>query len=121
MESYTEQNASSTALGYADQQLNSLLGRVGLQMRLEGNVVTLYLQVTYDHEFKKQQNQANAWLQTMPEAGIYSVPGLTFNRNYASIVLGARTKIGHLQSNVGLTTSTEKNARDVTLFVNGNF
>ncbi|MGY0330334.1 autotransporter outer membrane beta-barrel domain-containing protein [Xylella fastidiosa subsp. multiplex] len=121
LESYTEQNASSTALGYPDQQLNSLLGRVGLQMRLEGNVVTPYLQVTYDHEFKKQQNQANAWLQTMPEAGIYSVPGLTFNRNYAGIVLGARTKIGHLQSNVGLTTSTEKNARDVTLFVNGSF
>ncbi len=35
--------------------------------------------------------------------------------------IGARTKIGHLQSNVGLTTSTEKNARDVTLFVNGSF
>ncbi|MCD8455415.1 autotransporter domain-containing protein [Xylella taiwanensis] len=120
LDGYTEQNTSASALGYADQRLNSLLGRVGGQIRFETGVVNPYLQVTYDHEFKKQQTEASAWLQTMPETGMYSVPGLNFNRNYVSIVLGARANIRNLQSNVGLTTTTQKNARDTTLFVNVN-
>ncbi|HHW4678329.1 MAG TPA: autotransporter outer membrane beta-barrel domain-containing protein [Xylella sp.] len=120
LDGHTEQNTSASALGYPDQRLNSMLGRIGGQMRWERGVVNPYLQVSYDHEFKKKQSEAKAWLQTMPEVGMYSVPGLNFNRNYASIVLGARANIRNLQSNFGLTTTTQKNARNTTFFVNFN-
>ncbi len=115
---YAESDSSATALGYGDQDVDSLVGRAGWQARLDGGSVKPYLQVTYDHEFEEGK-EASAWLQSMPEVGNYYVPGLDFDRNYASVVLGARTGLWGLQSNFGLTTTTaQKRARDATLFVN---
>ncbi|WP_221291487.1 SGNH/GDSL hydrolase family protein [Xanthomonas campestris] len=112
-----------TTLGYADQDIDSLVGRIGFQVRLDGAPVKPYLQATYDHEFK-DGTEASAWLQSMPEVGMYTVPGQNFDRNYATVVLGARTGIWGLQSNIGLSTTTaQRSARDATVFVNfsGNF
>ena len=62
--------------------------------------------------------QASAWLQTLPELGNYRVPGLKFDKNYATVVLGARTELFGLQ-NFGLSASTgQKRAQDATLFAN---
>ena len=86
-------------------------------------MVKPYLQATYDHEFK-DGIEASAWLQSMPDVGMYTVPGQNFDRNYATVVLGARTGLWGLQSNIGLSTTTaQRSARDATLFVNfsGNF
>ncbi|TVS63463.1 autotransporter domain-containing protein [Xanthomonas perforans] len=123
LDGYTESNDSATALGYANQDIDSLVGRVGFQVRLDGAMVKPYLQATYDHEFK-DGGEASAWLQSMPEVGMYTVPGQNFDRNYATVVLGARTGLWGLQSNIGLSTTTaQRSARDATLFVNfsGNF
>lgn len=123
LDGYTESNYSSTALGYGDQDIDSLVGRVGWQVRFDAAAVKPYLQVTYDHEFKDGK-QASAWLQSIPEVGSYYVPGLNLDRNYANVVLGARTNLWGLQSNIGLsTTSGQKSAHDTVLFVNfaGNF
>ncbi len=118
LDGYTERNPSATALGYGEQDVDSLVGRIGWQVRLDGAPVKPYLQLSYDHEFKDGQ-QASAWLQSMPQAGTYYVPGLALDRDYATVVLGARTAIWGLQSNFGLTTTTaQKGARDATLFVN---
>ncbi|MEE7560460.1 autotransporter domain-containing protein, partial [Xanthomonas sp. Kuri4-2] len=118
LDGYTESNASATALGYGDQDIDSMVGRVGWQARLEGGAVKPYVQATYDHEFKDGQ-EASAWLQTMPDVGMYYVPGLDLDRNYATVVLGARTGVWGLQSNFGVTATTaQKRARDATLFVN---
>ncbi|HEY0335434.1 MAG TPA: autotransporter domain-containing protein [Stenotrophomonas sp.] len=118
LDGYEESNASATALGYNDQDVDSLVGRIGWQFRLDGGAVKPYLQVTYDHEFEDNE-QGSAWLQSMPDVGTFYVPGLDFDRNYATVVLGARTGLWGLQSNFGLTSTTaQKDARDATLFVN---
>jgi len=118
LDGYEENNVSATALGYNDQDIDSLVGRVGWQFRLDGSAVKPYLQVTYDHEFEDNE-QASAWLQTMPDVGTFYVPGLDFDRDYATIVLGARTGLWGLQSNFGVTSTTaQKDARDVTFFAN---
>ena len=85
--------------------------RVGFQVRLDGAMVKPYLQATYDHEFK-DGGEASAWLQSMPQVGMYTVPGQNFDRNYATVVLGARTGLWGLQSNIGLSTTTaQRSAR----------
>ncbi len=116
LDGYVESNASATALGYGDQEVDSTVGRIGWQARFDGGSVRPYVQVTYDHEFEDGR-QASAWLQTMADVGAYKVPGLQFDRNYASAVLGARITLWGLDSNIGLSTTTaQKSARDATLF-----
>jgi len=116
LDGYVESNASATAFGYGDQDLDSTVGRIGWQARFDGGTVQPYVQVTYDHEFEDGK-QASAWLQTMAGAGMYKVPGLEFDRNYATAVLGARLTLWGLNSNIGLSTTTmQKSARDATVF-----
>lgn len=116
LDGYTESNPSATALGYGNQDVDSTVGRIGWQARFDGGSVKPYVQVTYDHEFEDDK-QASAWLQSMPEVGMYKVPGLEFDKNYATAVLGARLNLWGLNSNVGMSTTTlQKRARDVSLF-----
>jgi len=116
LDGYTESNPSATALGYGNQDVDSTVGRIGWQARFDGGSVKPYVQVTYDHEFEDDK-QASAWLQSMPEVGMYKVPGLEFDKNYATAVLGARLNLWGLNSNVGMRTTTlQKRARDVSLF-----
>ncbi len=116
LDGYTESNPSATALGYANQDADSTVGRIGWQARFDGGSVKPYVQVTYDHEFEDGK-QASAWLQSMPEVGMYKVPGLEFDKDYATAVLGARVSLWGLNSNVGISTTTlQKRARDATLF-----
>ncbi len=121
IDGYTESAAAgtlATALGYDRQNVDSTVGRLGWQARFDGGAVKPYAQVTYDHEFEDTK-QASAWLQTLPELGSYRVPGLKFDKNYATVVLGARTELFGLQSNFGLSASTgQKRAQDATLFAN---
>ena len=123
LDGYAESNPSASALGYGDQDLDSTVGRVGWQARFDGGSVKPYMQVTYDHEFEDSK-QASAWLQSMPDVGMYKVPGLEFDRNYATAVLGARLNLWGLNSNIGMSTTTlQKRARDVSLFasLSGSF
>lgn len=116
LDGYTESNPSATAMGYGDQDADSTVGRIGWQARFDGGSFQPYVQATYDHEFEDGQ-QASAWLQTMASVGSFKVPGLEFDRDYATVVLGARTKLWGLSSNIGLSTTTmQKSARDATLF-----
>jgi len=116
LDGYVESNPGATALGYAKQDVDSTVGRIGWQARFDGGSFRPYAQVTWDHEFEDGQ-QASAWLQTVADVGAYKVPGLQFDRNYASAVLGARIKLWGLDSNIGLSTTTaQKSARDATLF-----
>ncbi len=74
------------------------------------------MQVTYDPEFQDTK-QASAWVQSLPNVGMYRVPGLNFDKNYATAIMGARTELFGLQSNIGLSASAEqKRARDIALF-----
>ncbi len=51
LDGYLESNASATALGYGDQDVDSTVGRIGWQARFDGGSIHPYVQVTYDHEF----------------------------------------------------------------------
>ncbi len=116
LDGYTESNTSATALGYEEQNMDSTVGRIGWQARFDGGSVKPYVQVAYDHEFDDSK-QAGAWLRTVPEACTYKVPGLQFDRDYVTAVLGARLNLWGLQSNVGISSTTlQKRARDTTLF-----
>jgi len=116
VDGYTESNPSATALGYHDQDVDSTVGRLGWQARFDGGTLKPYAQLTYDHEFEDRQ-EASAWLQSVPVAGTYQVPGLKFDKDYVTATLGARMELFGLQSNVGLTTTTmQKRAKDMTLF-----
>ena len=118
LDGYVESNTSSTALGYRDQDNDSLVSRVGWQVRFDGAAVKPYLQVTYDHEFE-EGGVARAWLQSVPTAGTYSVPGLDFARDYATVVVGAHTDLWGVHSNFGVTTTVaQDDAHDTTVFVN---
>ena len=118
IDGYQENGGGSTALGYEDQDVESMVGRVGWQARIDSTPVKPYLQVTYNHEFK-DPSEAGAWLQSLPDVGVYRVPGLDLERNYASVLLGARAQVLGLQTNFGVTTTTaQKGARDATVFVN---
>ncbi|KMM75923.1 esterase [Xanthomonas sp. NCPPB 1128] len=118
LDGYTESNPNSSALGYSDRDVESMVGRIGWKASIDAGMVKPYLQATYDHEFKKNQ-EATAWLQTMSDLGEYAVPGINFDRNYASVVLGARTKLWGFESNVGIATTTgQSRAHDTSLFVN---
>ena len=116
LDGYAESNPSSTALEYDNQDLDSTIGRLGWQLRFDGAGVQPYAQLTWDHEFE-DGNVATARLQTLPGVGSYAVPGLAFDRNYATVVLGARMPLGEFSANLGMSTTTaQKDARDATLF-----
>lgn len=116
LDGYTESNSSAATLGHGDQGMNSTVGRIGWQARFDGGNVKPYVQVTYEHEFEVSK-QASAWLQTMPEAGMRKVPGLEFNRDYVTVVLGGRLNLWSLQSHIGISSTTlQKRASGATLF-----
>lgn len=118
LDGYAESNPNSSALGYYDRDVESLVGRLGWKASVDAGAVKPYVQATYDHEFKKGE-EATAWLQTMPDLGAYAVPGLALDRNYASVVLGARATLFGLDSNIGISATTgQDRAHDTTLFVN---
>lgn len=123
IDGYEESNPSATALGYNDQDVDSTVGRLGWQARLDGAAIAPYAQLTLDHEFEDRQ-QASAWLQTVPGVGSYRVPGMDFDRNYATAIIGARMPLFGLQGNVGVSASTlQKDASEMTFFASfsGNF
>ncbi len=116
LDAYTESNLSATALGYGNQDVDSTVGRLGWQMRFDGGSVKPYAQVTWDHEFEDGQ-QASAWLQTMPDVGMYKVPGLEFDEDYVTAIMGVRMEMFGLNSNIGIsTTAAQNSARDATIF-----
>ncbi|MEG2942655.1 MAG: hypothetical protein RR969_13940, partial [Thermomonas sp.] len=49
------------------------------QARFDGGTVKPYVQVTYDHEFEDTK-QASAWVQSLPDVGMYRVPGMDFDK-----------------------------------------
>ena len=123
IDGYAEAGGGSTALTYADQDASSLVGRVGWQLRIDGDRVQPYARLTWDHEFEKPQ-QASATLQSLPVAGSYKVPGLGLERDWGTAVLGSRLQLGTLEANVGLSSTFAVSGQsDVSVFatVGGRF
>lgn len=118
IDGYSENNYSATALSYPDQDVDSVIGSLGWQLRMDvGQGLAPYARLTWNHEFKKNDKEAWASLQTIPDMP-YAVPGLDFDRDYASAVLGARAQLGGLTADVGVSGTLGQNqAKDVGVYV----
>ncbi len=119
VDGYSEDNFSSTAMNYQDQDVDSLIASAGWQSNFAlSDSVRGYVRATYDRELEKPSGQAFAQLQTMPDLQPYAVPGLNPERGYTTVMVGARTKAFGLDADIGLTSTVGKRAAtDVTAFV----
>jgi len=119
VDGYTESNPTqATALGYPDQNFDSLIGSIGWQATFElSDHMKPYAKLTYDREFEDSAEQAFARSLTIVGTPEFAVPGLEFDDSYATAVLGARTELFGLDANVGLSaTIGQTDGTDATVF-----
>ena len=119
VDGYTESNASqSTALGYPDQNFDSLIGSIGWQASVSvSDHMQPYVRVTYDREFEDYAEEAYARALTVPGSLQYAVPGLEFDDSYGTAILGARTELFGMDANIGLSTTIgQTGGTDSTIF-----
>lgn len=110
VDGYAESDpALSSSLAYADQSFDSLIGSVGWQASYAINDhLVPYARFTYDHEFEEGPAQAFASAQSIPGSLEYAVPGLSYDSNYTTIVIGARTRLLGLDANIGATATVQQ-------------
>jgi len=117
IDGYSEDNLSSTALTYSDQSVDSLVGSLGWQASYKAGGWTPYLRATWDHEFEDGQDEVFARLQTLPDLE-YAVPGVEFDGDYGTVVLGARFGLSSLSADVGVRASAgQTGGSDTSLFL----
>lgn len=109
----------STSLAYPEQNVDSLIGSLGWQFSYApGDRIHPYARVTFDHEFEDPAAQAFAVAQSIPGSLPYAVPGQDFDRDYGTLLLGARTQLLGLEANVGASaTFAQEGGNDAGVFV----
>ena len=120
VDDFAENNPTqSTSLAYPEQTFNSLIGSIGWQASYRINDhVQPYARVTWDREFKRSADEAFAQVQALPGTMPYAVPGLDYDRSYATVVLGARTQLFGMDANFGVTTTAaQRDGNDASAFV----
>ena len=123
LDGYTESNLASTALAYPDQDLDSLVGSLGWQARIDAGGWSPYVRATWDHEFEDAPAEAFASLQTVPGME-YAVPAALLDDNSGTVVLGARMRFGGLEADVGARAMVgQRGGNDSGLFlsIGGSF
>ena len=125
VDGYAENSTVSTALRYGDQRFDSLIGSAGWQASYATSEhFSPYARLTYDREFERSPDEAFAQLQSMPGVAPYAVPGLEFDRDYGTLLLGARTRLFGLDADLGLSTTVGQNGgSNATAFasISGSF
>ncbi|HEY0504611.1 MAG TPA: autotransporter domain-containing protein [Lysobacter sp.] len=119
VDGYDENSTESTALAFGDQEFDSLIGSVGWQLDYAVNDhLSPYARLTYDHEFEDTQDEVFASLRSMPGTAAYAVPGVSYDQDYGTLVLGARTQLFGVDANIGSSlTVGQKGGNDATVFV----
>ncbi|WP_447555980.1 autotransporter domain-containing protein [Vreelandella sp. EE22] len=115
LDGFDEAERSSTALDYPDRDVDSLVGRLGWQIRRNGPTFNPYLQISYNREFEKEQG-ASATLQSLPQLGGYRVPRLDFDRDYVELDAGVRATLGGVDAHIGANVDVD-DARSSALFL----
>lgn len=103
IDGFAESDAAlSTSLAYPDQELDSLIGTAGWQLRYAANPAFVpYARLTVDREFEDHPEEAFASLQSMPGTAPYAVPGVAFDDSYGTATFGVRTQLFGLDANLG--------------------
>lgn len=119
IDGYSEDRVDSTALAYPEQSFDSMIGSVGWQASYAINDhLKPYARVTMDREFEDAPDEAFARSLSVAGSGTYAVPGLEFDRDYATIVFGARTRVFGLDANIGASaTVNQDGGNDAGVFV----
>ncbi len=117
IDGWEEDNLSSSALAYPELARDSLVGSLGWQASYDAGAFMPYLRATWDHDFEDAPQQARASLRTMPGME-YAVPGIAFDDDYGTVVLGARFGLFGLAADLGArTTVNRKGGSDNGLFL----
>ena len=124
VDGYAENDVtSSTALAFADQEFDSLIGSVGWQASYAIHThLAPYARLTLDREF--EDPAAEAFARSLSTGMDYAVPGLSYDDTYARLTLGARTSLFGLDANLGVSLNAgEKGGKQTTAFatVGGGF
>ena len=111
--------ALSSSLAYPKQKFDSLIGSIGWQFRYQpSDRIQPYARVTWDVEFEDEPAQAFAISQSIPQALPYAVPGVDFDGQFGTLLIGARTELMGLQADVGATaTFAQEDANDASVFM----
>ncbi len=119
VDGYAESGGNSSALVLPDQKVDSLIGSLGWQAIYAGSeAFSPYLRLSYDREFERPAEEVFAQLQTMPGVAPYAVPGLEFDRDYGTLLLGARTRIFGHAADIGLTSTLgQKGGHNASVFI----
>lgn len=113
-----DQPALSTSLAYPEQNFDSLIGKLGWQLRIESGHVAPYARVTFDREFEDEQAEAFARSQSIPGSLAYGVPAVEFDDSYATAQFGVRTGLLGLKADVGASvTAGHKGGNNATVFL----
>lgn len=123
---YNESNATlATALGYAEQSWDSVLGNVGWQASVEVSpVFEPYAKMVYQREFEQLPEEAFARSLTIANAPDFAVPGIAFDRDFATATLGVRAQVSGVSVNLGgMATVGRGEGTDATAFlgISGRF
>jgi outer membrane lipase/esterase len=119
IDAFAEDQATlSTSLAYPEQNVDSLIGKLGWQLRVESDHVAPYARLTVDREFEDEEREAFARSQSIAGSPTYAVPGVEFDDTYATLRFGVRTDLLGLKADVGASlTSAQKGGNDATVFL----
>jgi len=120
VDGFDESDATlSTSLSYPDQKFDSLIGSIGWQASYAINDrVQPYARVAWNRQFEDAPEEAFATSQTLGTAGEYAVPGLSQDKDYATLLVGARTHVAGFDASFGVTgTVGQDSADDASAFV----
>ena len=100
-------------------KFDSLVGSIGWQASYAINDrVQPYARVAWNRQFEDLPAEAFARSQTLGATGEYAVPGLSQDKDYATLLVGARTHVAGFDANFGVTgTVGQDSADDASAFV----
>ena len=115
----TDGNLSSSALGFPDQEYDSLIGSLGWQASYVASPsLQPYARITLDRQFEDAPEQAFAQVLSIPGSLPYAVPGLDLDDRYGTVTFGARTHLFGMDANFGATTTVNQGGgTDAGVFV----
>ena len=119
VDAYDEDSTLSTALGYNDQEGNSVIGSAGWQASYAINEhLKPYARLTWDREFKEAPAQVYARSLSMSNTRAYAVPGLPLDNTYGTLSYGVESQVFGLQVVTGSNiTVGQKGGNDTSFFV----
>jgi len=101
----------STSLAYPDQSFDSLIGSVGWQASYQlSNTLRPYARVSIEREFEKPDAEAFAQSQSLSGTLPYAVPGVEYDRTWATATLGARANLSHMNPGLAANLGVSLNA-----------